>query len=137
MSDESTKKYVDAYNLFASWNGIETKGYDCGIYVTSIDGDAITIKPHRSGVSEVHAVFRDAVKKIFRECVQEQLQALSEYKESLKHPGMERFNSEREFWEEVDRANQDHWDEVKQANGDARAAEIEAMVRKCVAEALR
>lgn len=43
MSDESTKKYTDAYNLFASIVRIEPKDYD--VFQVSRDGDTLTIKP--------------------------------------------------------------------------------------------
>lgn len=49
MSDESTKKYTDAYNVFASIVGIEPKDYN--IFQVSRDGDTLTIRPGWAGLS--------------------------------------------------------------------------------------
>lgn len=49
MPDESTKKYTDAYNLFASIVGIEPKDYN--IFQVSRDGDTLTIRPGWAGLS--------------------------------------------------------------------------------------
>ncbi len=129
MSDEIAKRCQDAYNWFASIAGFEPEEYDT-FQVDRYHNGIIAIVPSKSAPTDFKMAFEKAVKKVFQECVQEynqeQERAISTHREHMKHPGMERFNTEMEFWAEVGRANEEN-----------RAGEIEELVRKCVAEALR